>query len=111
MLVSSDDYIKNTNFVGSMVCRIFIGEGSYGKVYKIYKEEWGFKYQSALKFISIPTQEQHREALATIGNDKNSLEQYLKALLKYSQRNTYDVHLARKHKYSKLRRPPGAKKQ
>lgn len=51
-------------------------------MYKIYKEEWGFKYQSALKFISIPTQEQHREALATIGNDKNSLEQYFESAVK-----------------------------
>jgi len=67
MLVSSDDYIKK------------------------YEPLWGcIRFIKKSGALSIPTQEQHREALATIGNDKN-------------------VHLARKHKYSKLRRPPGAK--
>ncbi|HOM02744.1 MAG TPA: DUF5050 domain-containing protein [Acetivibrio sp.] len=83
MLISSDDYIKKYEPLwGAWRVESFIGEGSYGKVYKIFKEEWGFKYQSALKLISIPTQEQHREAVATIGNDKNSLEQYFESAVK-----------------------------
>jgi len=83
MLVSSDDYIKKYEPLwGAWFVESFIGEGSYGKVYKIYKEEWGFKYQSALKFISIPTQEQHREALATSVTIKILWNNILKALLK-----------------------------
>lgn len=83
MHVSSDDYIKKYEPLwGSWHVESFIGEGSYGKVYKIFKEEWGFKYQSALKLISIPTREQHREAVATIGNDNNSLEQYFEGAVK-----------------------------
>ncbi|WP_265444533.1 DUF5050 domain-containing protein [Acetivibrio straminisolvens] len=83
MHVSFDDYIKKYEPLwGAWRVESFIGEGSYGKVYKIFKEEWGFKYQSALKLISIPTQEQHREAVATIGNDDNSLEQYFQSAVK-----------------------------
>jgi len=52
------------------------------KCIRFIKKSGAFKYQSALKFISIPTQEQHREALATIGNDKNSLEQYFESAVK-----------------------------
>ncbi|ODM25552.1 serine/threonine protein kinase [Clostridium sp. Bc-iso-3] len=83
MHVSSNDYIKKYEPLwGAWCVESFIGEGSYGKVYKIFKEEWGFKYQSALKLISIPTQEQHREAVATIGNDNYSLEQYFESAVK-----------------------------
>ena len=32
----------------------FIGEGSFGKVYKIYREEFGTRYIAALKWISLP---------------------------------------------------------
>ena len=39
-----------------------IGQGAYGKVYRLKKEELGYTYYSELKVIKIPSDE--REALA-----------------------------------------------
>lgn len=83
MQVSKDDYIRKYEPLwGSWQIESFIGQGSYGKVYKIVKEEWGFKYQSALKLISIPTKEQQRDAVATLGTVQKSLEQYFESAVK-----------------------------
>ncbi|MCX7842380.1 MAG: serine/threonine protein kinase [Clostridia bacterium] len=60
----------------------FIGEGSYGKVFRIYKEEWGLKLESALKVISVPTREQMREARASIGSDADKLKQYFEEMVR-----------------------------
>ncbi len=53
-----------------------IGEGSYGKVYKISRTDHGHKYFSAVKIISIPSKDQYREAVNTLGRDKDSLKDY-----------------------------------
>ena len=34
-----------------------IGEGSFGRVYKVHREEFGKAYYSAVKMISIPQNE------------------------------------------------------
>ena len=38
----------------------FIGEGSFGKVYQIKKEEFGHTYEAALKIIEIPQRSEER---------------------------------------------------
>jgi serine/threonine protein kinase len=43
-----------------------IGEGSFGKVYKVVREEFGYKYEAALKVITIP---QTFSEVETIRND------------------------------------------
>ena len=53
-----------------------IGEGSYGKVYKISRTERGRKYFSAVKMITIPTRDQYKEAVESLGTDENSLRNY-----------------------------------
>ncbi len=80
---SKDDYVKRYEpFWGSWHMEKFIGQGSYGKVYKISKEEWGYKYESALKLMSIPTKEQYNEAISTLGNDENLLKLYFEDAVK-----------------------------
>ena len=44
-----------------------IGEGSFGTVYRISKEQLGHKYISAVKLISVPSKEQYREATNSMG--------------------------------------------
>ena len=78
-----EDYVKSYEpFWGSWYIEKFLGQGSYGKVFMISKEEWGYKYESALKIISIPTREQYHEAVSTLGNDKNLLKRYFEDAVK-----------------------------
>ncbi len=41
-------------FWGTWRLRSLIGEGSYGKVYRIEREDYGQRYEAALKWISLP---------------------------------------------------------
>jgi len=80
---SIEDYVKRYEpFWGSWYIEKFLGQGSYGKVYKISKEEWGYKYESALKIISIPTKEQYNEAISTLGKDEKLLRHYFEDAVK-----------------------------
>lgn len=54
-----------------------IGEGSYGSVYKIYKEEFGRKYYSALKIISLPKTENEERDIISESSDLGTASQYL----------------------------------
>ena len=45
-----------------------IGSGKFGNVYRISHEEFGQKYTSAVKKISIPNEDQFKEAASSIGN-------------------------------------------
>lgn len=47
-----------------------IGEGSFGKVYKIVKEEFGYEYCAALKVISIPKTSAELDSLRAEGYDE-----------------------------------------
>lgn len=59
-----------------------LGKGSYGSVYKIVREEMGFKYYAAAKILTVPSYEQYKEATETIGTDYNSLSLYFKDAVK-----------------------------
>lgn len=59
-----------------------IGKGSFGSVYKISREEMGHKYEAAVKIISVPNEEQYREAEHTLGNDPGTLTLYFEDLVK-----------------------------
>lgn len=58
-----------------------LGEGSYGYVYKIYKEEFGKKYYSALKIIPIPRTKSEEKQLFYEGLDENTATQYFKEVV------------------------------
>jgi serine/threonine protein kinase len=53
-----------------------IGEGSFGKVYHISREDFGKTYHAAVKMISIPENEQQLKSLRIeIGRTHNRLLQ------------------------------------
>lgn len=67
---------------GSWYFEGFLGKGSFGNVYKISKEELGYKYTSAVKIISIPTEDQYREAIANISADQKAMHAYFSDVVK-----------------------------
>jgi serine/threonine protein kinase len=54
-----------------------IGEGSFGKVYKISKEEHGYVSASALKVMSVPYSSEWLYQRISEGMDEGSISQYL----------------------------------
>jgi serine/threonine protein kinase len=58
-----------------------IGEGSYGKVYKIVREEFGSKYESALKVIEVPQTKSEIGQLRSEGFDDVSVNTYFRAMV------------------------------
>lgn len=54
----------------------FIGEGSYGYVYRIYREDYGIRTYSALKIISIPKTAAEAKQLTYDGMDENTATLY-----------------------------------
>lgn len=54
----------------------FIGEGSFGKVYRIRREEFGVVYESALKVITIPASQSDVKAAYAEGMDDVSVTKY-----------------------------------
>lgn len=55
-----------------------IGSGSYGRVYKIKREENGNVYYDALKVISIPKDQAEVESLQNSGMDRENITEYFK---------------------------------
>lgn len=59
-----------------------IGSGSYGKVYRIVREEFGNTYESALKVIVIPEHPSDLDPLRLSGMDDESITDYYKSVVK-----------------------------
>ncbi len=57
-----------------------IGEGGFGKVYRIEREEFGNVYVSALKHIRIPSSQSEVKSVISDGMDKESAERYFESL-------------------------------
>lgn len=53
-----------------------LGEGSFGKVYKIKREEYGQVYEAALKVITIPASQSDVKAAYEEGMDEESVTKY-----------------------------------
>ncbi len=53
-----------------------IGEGSYGKVYQIGRDDFGTHYSAALKIISVPQNEAERRAIVEEGLTDQEVTQY-----------------------------------
>lgn len=90
-----------------------LGSGSFGTVYEIEREDFGYQYKTALKVISIPNSEQDLSQVKNnIGKSDDSLEVYYESVvseivkefeLMYKLRGTtnivsYEDHEVRKHK-------------
>mgnify|MGYP000947729414 FL=1 len=61
---------------GKWYIELPLGQGSFGTVYKITCEEMGYHYNSAVKVITIPSEEQYRDAKASLGDDEDTLTGY-----------------------------------
>ncbi|MBR1603392.1 MAG: protein kinase [Synergistaceae bacterium] len=53
-----------------------IGGGSFGKVYKVHKEEFGKRYEAAVKMISIPQSDEEVRQAQNDGLDPESVRSY-----------------------------------
>ena len=59
-----------------------LGEGSFGKVYKVHKEEFGRKYYAAVKIISLPqSKEDLNRARSEFNDDEPSVRSYFKGMV------------------------------
>jgi len=76
----SNDYInKFTPLWSTWEVEKLIGGGSFGKVYKIYREDFGSnKYEAALKLIHIPQSENEINETKNLCADEESLKAYFK---------------------------------
>jgi len=59
-----------------------VGRGSFGTVYKVTREDMGYTYASAVKMITVPSEEQYREAESSIGDDEATLSVYFEDIVK-----------------------------
>lgn len=58
-----------------------LGEGSFGKVYEISKEEFGHIYRSALKVIQIPQSQAEVNSVRSEGLDEDSVTVYFQTMV------------------------------
>ncbi|MBK5654001.1 MAG: protein kinase, partial [Rhizobium sp.] len=63
---------------GAWIIDGLIDQGSYGEIYKVYKEEWGKKYISAVKLISIKISKNDMKEAREIGIDVAYMPEYFK---------------------------------
>ncbi|MCL1852337.1 MAG: protein kinase [Peptococcaceae bacterium] len=59
----------------------FIGQGSFGKVYKVYRNDYGKTYYSAVKIISIPQNDSELQRLKSKDPDEVSIRAYFQRLV------------------------------
>ena len=81
MADNQDDIYKYQPLWENWYIDMPIGKGSFGSVYKISREDMGHKYTSAVKIISIPSDEQYKEAEASFGGDEASLSGYFEDIV------------------------------
>lgn len=67
-------------FWGSWYIDSLIGEANFGYVYKIYKEEFGQKYYSTLKIISLPKSEEEAKEILYESTDPDTASQYFREI-------------------------------
>ncbi|MCL1852338.1 MAG: protein kinase [Peptococcaceae bacterium] len=60
----------------------FIGEGSFGKVYKVRRQEYGKTFIAAVKIISIPQDKSEIQQLEIQGLDEASIRNFYQALIR-----------------------------
>ncbi len=69
-------------FFGSWNIKTLLGEGSYGKVYEIEREDFGKTYTAALKAITIPPNKSEVDSIRSSGMDDASVTSYFEGMVK-----------------------------
>ena len=77
-----EEYRKYEPIFGSWYLSRRIGQGSFGKVYGITREEFGITYRSALKIISIPQDEDDVKARLAAGTGVEEVSEYYRGILR-----------------------------
>ena len=77
-----EDYRKYEPIFGSWYISKLIGQGSFGKVFEIVREEYGTRYKSALKIITIPQDRSDIKVRFTVRSDEESINAYYEDVLK-----------------------------
>lgn len=76
-----DDIMKYQPLWGSWNVGELIGRGSFGSAYQVVREDLGHKFTSAVKILSIPSDEQYREAIASIDANERTLAVYFQDIV------------------------------
>jgi len=61
---------------GSWIVEELIGQGSGFEVYRVYKEEWGKRYTSTVKFLSFSIGKSDIKEAQSIGIDNDEMPEY-----------------------------------
>ena len=77
----TSDIKKHEPLWGAWYVDSLIGEGSFGKVYKVRREEFSNTYYSAVKIITIPQNNTDLRQLEDEGMDDTSLKSYYHAFV------------------------------
>ena len=67
---------------GSWQITRLIGEGSFGKVFEIQREDFGEVYKAALKVITIPESQSEVRSVMSEGMDEDSVHTYFASFVK-----------------------------
>ena len=67
--------------LGNWMLESLIGEGSYGRVYKAKREDFGVNYESAIKIITIPRNESEIKNARAEGMDNDSITAYFRSFV------------------------------
>ena len=59
----------------------FLGEGSFGTVYRVVRKEFGYTYESAIKVIRIPQSKAEEEAIRNEGMTDDSITAYYRSMI------------------------------
>lgn len=77
----SEKYQIGSKIMNNWTLTKKIGEGSYGKVYRIEREEFGQVYEAALKIITIPQSSGDVEAAYSEGLTDESVTEYFRSFV------------------------------
>lgn len=67
-----------------------IGEGSFGRVYKVHRDDFGERYYSAVKLITIPRNETEYAEVCSSGMGENTIRNYYQG---YIQSIVGEMHM------------------
>lgn len=74
-------YKEMEPFWGVWRIKRLLGEGSFGKVFEIEREDFGRVYTAALKIITIPQNESELKSVLSDGMDQKSATEYFKSFV------------------------------
>ena len=76
--MGTEYYKRYEPIFGSWKIKELIGEGSFGKVFRIEREDFGRTYKAALKAITIPKNENDIRNVMSEGMDEESASTYFR---------------------------------